>query len=186
MDTLARWAGYLTIAGGALMALILVVLTVSPDSPVTYAFIAVIPLLGAGVLGLYQRTGSAVGQLGRGSAWLTALGLTGMLVVAVYGLATNQFSTDPNAPDPLEPLFIVTSFAWLGGSTVFAAALVRARALSLPGAWLVLAGAAGGLLVSILGGQNPPPWTYLVFAWYGVGWVVLGYAATRLAVHSAG
>lgn len=183
MDSLARWAGYLAIAGGALMAAILVVVTVSPNSPVAYVFVAVIPLLGGGVLGLYQRTRSAVGQLGKWSAWASTLGIFGLVVVGVYGLVTNQFSTDPNKPDPLLPLWAVTSVAWLGGSTVFAAALVRARALSVPGAWLVLAGAAGGLAVSILGGQNPPPVTFLVFAVYGVGWVVLGYAATRAPIH---
>lgn len=182
MDTLARWAGYLAIAGGALMAVILVALTVSPNSPVSNLFVAVIPLLGGGVLGLYQRTRGAVGQLGRVSAWLSTLGIFGLLVVGVYGIATNQLTTDSTAPDPLLPLWGITSVAWLGGSTVFAAALVRARALSLPGAWLVLAGAVGGLAVSILGGQNPPPVTFLVFAMYGVGWVVLGYAATRAPI----
>src|SRR3989304_3070038 len=122
MDTLARWAGYLTIAGGALMALILVVLTVSPDSPVTYAFIAVIPLLGAGVLGLYQRTGSAVGQLGRGSAWLSALGGLGLLLVAAYAIATNQLDSGQTGPDPLWPFWIVTFGAWMGGNVGVAGA----------------------------------------------------------------
>ena len=181
MDTLARWAGYLVIAGGAVMTVVMVIVTFSPTSDAWNALFITVALLGAGVLGLYERTRNAVGQLGRVSAWLSALGALGLLLVGAYAIATNQFTTDPTAVDPLTPLWIVTSLAWLGGSLGFAVALIRARTLSLPGAWLVVAGAVAGVAASILGGQNPPPALFLVFVLFGVGWIVLGYAATRQA-----
>jgi len=182
MNLLARWAGYLAIAGGAVMVvmLFLVVITNPATSPAWNLLWAVVASLGAGVLGLYERTKSAVGRLGRVSAWLSALGALGLLIVAAYAIATNQLNTDPNAPpDPLWPFWIITFGAWLGGNVVFAVALIRARALSLSGAWLVLAGAVAGVAASILGGSNPPPALFLVFVLFGVGWVMLGYAATR-------
>ena len=181
MDMLGRWAGYLAIAGGAVMTVALVIVTFSPTSDAWNTLFIVVALLGAGVLGLYERTKSAVGQLGRVSAWVSALGALGLVLVGAYAIATNQYSTDPTAVDPLMPLWIVTSLAWLGGNIGFALALIRAPALSRSGAWLVLAGAIVGVAASILGGQNPPPALFLVFILFGVGWIVLGYAAMREA-----
>ena len=181
MGMLARWAGYLAIAGGAVMTVMLVTVTFGgdPDTPVWNLFFLVVALLGAGVLGLYQRTKSAVGQLGRVSAWLSALGALGLLLVGAYAIATNQYSTSATSNDPLLPLWIVTSLAWLLGGLAFAVALIRARAVSVPGAWLVLVGAVAGVVAGFAGGENPPPALFLVFVLFGVGWMLLGYAATR-------
>ncbi len=181
METLARWAGYLAIAGGALFVvmLVLVVITDAATSPAWNLLWVVVALLGAGVPGLYERTKSAVGQLGRVSAWVSAFGALGLLLVAAYAIATDQLDTDQNAPNPLWPLWIVTFSAWLVGNIGFTVALIRARSLSSLGAWLVVAGAVIGLAASLLGGENPPAALLLVFVLFGVGWIVLGYAATR-------
>jgi len=181
MGLLARWGGYLAIAGGAVMTVLLVVVTFGgdPDSPAWNLFFLVVALLGAGALGLAERTKGVIGQLGRVSAWVSALGALGLLLVGAYAMATGQYSTSATGDDPLLPLWIVTSLAWLLGALGFAAALVRARALSPIGAWLVLVGAVVGTAASIAGGENPPPALFLVFVLFAVGWILLGYAATR-------
>jgi len=138
MGLLERWAGYLAIAGGAVMVLALVIVTFDPESPAWNALFVVVALLAAAVLGLYERTKSAVGQQG-----------------------------------------VVTSLAWLVGGLGFAVALIRGRALSSVGAWLVLVGAVVGAVAGFAGGENPPPALFLVFVLFGVGWMLLGYAATR-------
>jgi len=183
MKTLARWAGYLAIAGGAVMVvmLVLVVITDPATSPAWNLLWVVVALLGAGVLGLYEQTRSAVGQLGRVSAWVSALGGLGLLLVAAYAIATNQLDSGQTGPDPLWPFWIVTFGAWMGGNVGFAVALIRGRSLSSLGAWLVLAGAVIGLAASFFGGANPPAALILVFVLFGIGWIVLGYAATRQA-----
>jgi hypothetical protein len=184
MKMLARWAGYLAVGGGALFAvmLVLVVITDPATSPAWNLFWVVVALLGAGVLGLYERTRSAVGQLGQVSAWLSALGALSLLLVAAYAIATNQLSYDPSAsPDPLWPFWLVTFGAWLVGTIGFAVALIRARSLSRLGAWLVVAGAVVGLGGSLLGGENPPAALLLLFALFGIGWIIVGYAAVRQA-----
>lgn len=180
MNMLARWAGYLAIAGGAVMTVVLVVATFGdPESPVWNLFFLVVALLGAGVLGLYERTKSAVGQLGKTSAWLSALGALGLLLFGGYAIATNQYETGVTGNDPMTPFWIILSLAWLIGALGFAVALIRGRALSSIGAWLVLAGAVVGAVAGFAGGENPPPELFLVFVLFGVGWMVLGYAATR-------
>ncbi len=183
METLARWAGYLAMAGGAVVAvmLVLVVVTDPATSPAWNLFWVVIALLGAGVLGLYERTKSAVGQLGRLATWVSAIGALGLLITGAYAIATNQLDTSGNASGPLWPLWIVTLGAWLGGNLVFAMTLIRARSLSSLGAWLVVAGAVIASVGSLLGGANPPAALLLLFELFGLGWIVLGYAAIRRA-----
>jgi len=179
MKTLARWAGYLAIAGGAVMVvmLVLVVITNPATSPAWNLFWVVVALLGAGVLGLYERTRSTVGQLGQVSAWVSAFGGLGLLLVGVYAVATNQLDSGQTGADPLWPFWMVTFGAWLVGNVGFAVALIRARSLSVIGAWLVVVGAVLGVAVSVFGGDNTP--LLLVFVLFGAGWIVLGYAATR-------
>lgn len=183
METLARWAAYLTMAGGAVLAvmLVLVVVTDPATSPAWNLFWVVIAFLGAGVLGLHERTKSAVGQLGRLAAWVSAVGALGLLLTGAYAIATNQLDTSGNASSPLWPLWIVTVGAWFGGNIVFALTLIRARSLSPIGAWLVVAGAVVGLAGSLVGGENPPAALLLLFALFGMGWIVVGYAANRRA-----
>ena len=185
METLARWAGYLAIAGGALVAALVVITTVDPNSPAWYAFFLVVALLGAAVLGFQQRTKAMTGSLGSASAWLSALGAAALLVVFVYAAATGGISSggdyDP-ASDPLTPFWIVTAVAWFLGNIGYAVALIRGRALSTLGAWLVLGGAVIGLAVSAVLGENLPPAVMLLFGLFGVGWIVVGYAVIRPTV----
>lgn len=181
MSMLARWAGYLAIAGGAVMTVLLVIVALDPDSPAWNLFFLVVAFLGAGTLGLAERTKGVIGQPGRAAAWVSALGALGLLLVGAYAIATGQYSAGATGSDPLTPLYIIVSLAWLIGGLVFAAVLIRARALSPIGAWLVLVGAVAGVVASSVGGENPPSAIFLVFVVFGVGWIVLGYAATQKA-----
>jgi len=182
METLARWAGYLAIVGGGLMVVVTVATTVDPDSPIWFVFFLVPILLGAAVLGFEQRTRAATGQLGRASAWLSAAGVVALLLVFAYAIATGGVSTDDTydpASDPFTPFWIATAVAWFVGNLGYAAALIRAKALSPIGAWLVVAGAIVGIVVSAVLGENLPTYVYLLFALFGLGWIVVGYAALR-------
>src|SRR3990170_2432457 len=129
METLARWAGYLAIGGGALVAILVVITAYDPATSAWYAFFLVVALLGAAVLGFQELTKASTGQLGRASAWLSALGGLGLLAVSAYG------------------------------------------------AWLVLAGAVVGLAFAAVLGENVPSAVYLLFGLFGIGWIVIGYAA---------
>src|SRR3972149_10403713 len=139
MKTLARWAGYLAIAGGAVMVvmLVLVVITNPVTSPAWNLFWVVVALLGAGVRGLYERTRSTVGQLGQVSAWVSAFGGLGLLLVGVYAVATNQLDSGQTRAGPLWPVWVVTFGARVGGGGGGAVALIRGRSLSGVGAWRV-------------------------------------------------
>lgn len=59
MEMLARWAVYLAIAGGALTAILVVVVAYDPKTGAWLAFFLVVALLGAAVLGFEKRTKSA-------------------------------------------------------------------------------------------------------------------------------
>jgi NAD/NADP transhydrogenase beta subunit len=183
MQTLERWAGWLAVAGGALLAVMMVavVLTNPATSPAWNLFWVVVALLGAGVLGLSEGARSAVGQLGRVSAWVSAVGGLGLLLVGVYAAVTNQLDSGQGGADPLWPFWMVTFGAWLVGNIGFAGTLIRGRSLSSVGAWFVVIGAVTGVAALLFGGENPPAALYLVFVLFGVGWMVLGYAATRQA-----
>jgi len=186
MEMLARWAGYLAIAGGAIAAILVGIVAYDPDTGAWFAFFLVVALLGAAVLGLEQRTRAATGQLGRASAWLSALGAVALLAVFVYAAATNQMNTGASqASDPLAPYWTVTAIAWFLGNIGFAVAIIRGRALSVVGGWLVLAGALVGLAVTAVLGENLPPAVLLVFGLFGIGWILVGYAGTRPSARSA-
>ncbi len=184
METLARWAAYLAMAGGALFTVVLVIAAFLPTSPVWYGFFVGIVLLGAAVVGLYWRTRPATGRLGWASAWLSALGTIVIVPVGAYGIATGEFSaTQQNPPmTPLLALGIAASTGWLIGNLGFAVALVRSRTLSRLGAWLVLAGALAAVATTPLYGVNDPTITLvttLLFGLMPVGWIVIGYQAVR-------
>lgn len=156
METIARWSSWLAIAGGALMVFLIAITTYDPTSPAWNAFFLVVLLFGAAVLGFESHTRAATGNLGRWSAWLS------------------NYDTYNPATDPLNPFWIVTTAAFLLGNLGFAVALIRAKAISSIGAWLVLAGAIVGLMVTA--GLNIPN---LFFAAFGIGWIVVGYQALR-------
>jgi hypothetical protein len=181
METLARWAGYLAIAGGAIMAVVSVVTTVDPTSPAWVGFFVVPVLLGAAVIGFQERTRPSTGQLGWASAWLSAAGVVGLLLVFGWSVISGEGTGSGYtvATDPLIPLWIATAGAWFVGNLGFAVALIRGRALSRLGAWLVLAGALIAVVITATLAQNLPPAAYLLFAVFGIGWAVVGYAAVQ-------
>ena len=181
MDMLARWAGYLAIAGGGLIAVVVIIVTMDAESPAWFAFFLVILLLGGAVLGLERRTRVTTGPFGRWSAWLSVGGVLALLGVFAYAAATGGLSSeaayDP-ATDPLTPLWIATAAAWFLGNIGYAVALLRGRALSAIGAWLVLGGAVIGLIVTAVLGENLPPAVTLLFGVFGLGWMFIGWMKT--------
>jgi hypothetical protein len=179
MDALSRSAGYLAMAGGALATILVGVVALDPNTGAWSGFFLVVALLGAVVVGLEKRTRALTGLLGRASAWLSAIGASALLAVFVYAVATNQMKFDATATsDPLLPLWAVTAIAWFLGDIGFGIAIVRAKALSASGGWLVLAGAVAGVGMSLYPSAPPVPIT-LLFGLFGIGWFVVGYAATR-------
>jgi hypothetical protein len=181
MDGLARSGGYLLMAGGALMVVLLVILAATPASQALYAFFVVTVLTGLGVLGVARQAGSRVGRFGQACAWAAAAGGLAVIVVGAYAIATDQFSTDIGGDDPLGPLFALTSSAWMFGSLGFAIALVRARAIPAAGAWLVLAGTVSAFVIGSLAATSYPALSYLSAVPFGLGWVVMGSVAIRPA-----
>lgn len=55
METLARWAAYLAMAGGVLFTVTLIILAFSPTSPTWYGLFVGTVLLGGAVAGLYWQ-----------------------------------------------------------------------------------------------------------------------------------
>ena len=180
METLTRWAGYLAMTGGALVAVLALIVAYDPETGAWFAFFLVVALLGGAVLGFQKRTAGSTGRLGRGSAWLSTIGAVGLLALFGYAEATNGLSGNYSAAsDPLTPFWIVTALAWFIGNIGFAVALIRAKVLSSIGAWLVLAGALVGAVVSAVLGENLPSAAYLLFGLFGIGWMVIGFGALR-------
>lgn len=185
MDALGRWAGFMAMTGGALLAAILIILVLSPTSPAFYGLFPGIVLLGAAVPGLYWRTRPATGRLGLSAAWLSGLGAIATVVVAVYFIATNQISAaQQSLPEgPTTFIGIAASVAWLIGNLGFALAMIRSRIMPSLGAWLVLAGAFVPVALAPFAGEDSTtPLSQgltLVFGLFPVGWILLGYSASR-------
>ena len=185
MDALGRWAGFLAMAGGALLTIILIIVALSPTSIAWYGLFLGIVLLGAALPGLYWRTRPAAGRFGLAAAWLSGLGAVAIVMVAAYLVGTNQVSAaQQDLPEgPVGFVAIAASVAWLFGNLGFAVALIRSRALPRLGAWLVLAGAFVPIAMApFVGDGSPPALTQavtLVFGLVPVGWILLGYQAWR-------
>ena len=185
MDSLGRWAGFLAMAGGILLAVILIIVALLPTSIAWYGLFVGIVLLGAAVPGLYWRTRPATGRLGLASAWFSGLGALAIVAVAAYLIGTDQVSAgQQNLPEgPPTYVGIAASFAWLVGNLGFAVALIRTRALPPRGAWLILAGALGPLAMApFVGDDSPAVLTQgvtLVFGLVPLGWIMMGYTASR-------
>lgn len=187
MENLARSAGYLAIAGGAVLSVVIVVTTLDPTSPAWVGFFLVPILLGGAVLGFQEGTRSSTGQLGLGSAWLSAIGALTLVLVFAGSIVSGE-GTSSNysvSADPLILFWIATAGAWFLGNLGYAAALIRGGALSRLGAWLVFAGTAVALVVTAVLGQNLPPTAFLLFTVFGIGWMVIGYEALRPPIRSA-
>ena len=181
MDASARWAGYLAMAAGALTAILAAFVAYDPNTAAWNGFFLVVVLLAAAVFGLERPTRAVTGQMGRASAWLSIGGAVGLLAVFAYGLLTDQVTSAS-----LNPLWAVTAGAWFLGSIGFGVAIIRSKALSVLGGWLVLAGAVIGAGTSVIPSDSPAqvvlPLGLLLF---GIGWILVGYAATRPSARRA-
>jgi hypothetical protein len=150
-----------------------------------YGLFIGIVLLGAAVPGLYWRTRPATGRLGLASALFSGLGALAIAGVAAYLIGTGRISAEQqNLPEgPPTLVGIGASIVWLVGNLGFAVALIRRRALPPRGAWLILAGAfVPVVLTPFVGEDSPAVLTQgltLVFGLVPVGWILLGYAASR-------
>lgn len=181
MDMLTRSAGYLAMAGGALLAVLAGVIAYDPNTDAWYWFFLVVALLGAAVFGLERATRAATRGLGRASAWLSGTGALALLAVFAYAVATDRLTpTSEPTSDPLAPFWTVTAIAWFLGNLGFGLAIVRGKSPSVIGGWLVLAGAVVGLGFTAVLGENVPSAVTLLFGLFGIGWVLVGYSGARL------
>lgn len=176
MSLLARSSSSVLILGGALMTVLLAVMTVAPASPAIYGFFVVAPAIGIGVLGARLVAGGGAGRFGRFSAWIAALGGIMVVFVGGYAIVTNQFSAGVGAgsDDPLAIPFMLTSMAWMLGSLGFALALVRSGTIPALGGWLVLLGTVTAIVLGTLLGSIAPELSPLTALPFGIGWSVVG------------
>lgn len=177
MSTLARYAGPLALLAGAIWVIMFVIQIVALNGPTWIASFASALLIGGAALGLQRRIGARTGRLGRGGAAATAVGSVALITVVLFLLATGQFDTSTPPPPILRAILLSSFFLWFLGSVVFAVSLIRAKAIEPIGGWLIVLGALAGIVALIAGGQNPLPVTYLPLVLYGIGWVLVGYAA---------
>lgn len=187
MGVLERWAGPMAVIGGALIAVIVSILSFMPaaaGSPAAWpALFLGIALLGAAVPGLDRRARGSTGRLGRSAAWLSGAGAAATVAVVLYFLANGQILAVQQAlPEgPIGVLAMGASLAWLAGNLGFAVAILRSNVLPRPGAWLVLAGALIPIaLAPFTSGASADTVSQLgtaAFLLLPVGWVILGVQA---------
>jgi hypothetical protein len=177
MSTLARFAGLLALFGGAVWV---IANLIQMADPLSYAWIGLFAsslLIGGAALGLQRQFGARTGMLGRWGAAATAAGSVALLAFLLFIVASGQIYATTPPPDILVALTLLSLLLWLVGSVVFALGLMRAKAISPIAGWLIVLGAVVSPVSLIAGGQNPPPFVYLPFVMYGIGWVLVGYAA---------
>jgi len=180
MSTLTRYAGPLALLAGVIWVIVILIQIVAPNGPTWIGLFPSVLLIGGAALGLQRRIGARTGRLGRGGAAATAVGSVAFITVVLFSLATGQFDTSTPPPPILRAFLLSSFFLWFLGSLVFAVGLIRAKAIEPIGGWLIVLGAlATPLPWLIAGGQNPDPLpvTYLPLVLYGIGWVLVGYAA---------
>ena len=134
-------------------------------------------VIGGAALGLQRQVGARTGSLGRWAAIATAAGSAATLALVLIALATS--GGDMTTPPP--PVVMVLSFVafllWLVGSIVFALSLIRAKAIQAIAGWLIVLGAAVGTVALFASSQSPSPLFYVPLGLYGVGWMLVGFAA---------
>lgn len=177
MSSLARFAGILALLGGAVWAIANLIQMADPLSFAWIGLFASALLIGGAALGLQRQFGARTGMLGRWGAVATAAGSVALLAFLLFIVATGQIYATTPPPDILVALTLLSLLLWLVGSVVFALGLMRAKAISPIAGWLIVLGAVVSPVSLIAGGQNPPPFVYLPFVLYGVGWVLVGYEA---------
>ena len=189
MSTLTRFAGPLAMLGGGVFVLAILAVAVDPSALAWIGLIVAMFLIGGAALGLQRQVGARIGSLGRWAALATAAAALALIALVLIALATT--AGDMATPPP--PVVIASSgvafLVWLLGSIVFALSLIRAKAVPALAGWLVVLGAGIGsvVLFAFTSGPNPSPLFYLPLGLYGVGWMLIGFAArtTTAAERSA-
>ena len=181
MTTLNRYAGQLTVVGGAMFAATNIIQIIVPSAPAYFGLFASIPVLGLAVLGLRGRFGDRTGRTGRWAATASALGGIGtpVLLLLIIGASAIANPTGQGDRSPLAELPFVAFLAWYLGSIIFALALIRARAVQPLASWLIVVGGLLGIGAFVMGGQNPEPLFGTPLVAYGAGWVLVGWTALR-------
>lgn len=182
MSTLARFAGPLALLAGTVWVIATLIQVAAPLSYAWIGLIASAPLVGGAALGLQHQFGARTGRLGRWGAAATAGGSVALIAILLVTVLTVPYATG-TPPSPVVLAVSVGSFLlWLVGSLVFALALVRAKAVSPIAGWLIVLGAAFVVVLFLASaGQQPPSFIFLPMALFGVGWVLVGYAARTTA-----
>lgn len=181
MSTLARFAGPLALLAGTVWVIAILIQVAAPLSYAWIGLIASTLLVGGAALGLQHQFGARTGRLGRWGAAATAGGSVALIAILSVTVFTVPSSAATPPPPVLQAASIVSFLLWLVGSLVFALALVRAKAISPIAGWLIVLGAAFGVVLSLAAGQQPPSFIFLPLVLYGVGWVLVGYAARTTA-----
>jgi hypothetical protein len=177
MSTLARNAGPLALLGGTVWVIATVALMAIPSSYAWLGLILAMALIGGAALGVQQQVGARTGSLGRWAAVATAAGSLATLALVVIALATSGGDMATPPPPVVVGLSLVAFLLWIVGSIVFALSLIRAKAIPSIAGWLIVLGAVVGTVALFGSGQNPSPLFFVPLGLYGVGWMLLGFAA---------
>ena len=177
MSALTRYAGLLALLGGTVWVVATASQMIIPSSYAWLALIVAMVLMGGAALGLQAQVGARTGNLGRWAAAITAAGSVALIALVLIALAL----TGGNMTTPPPPVVITLTFVafllWLVGSIVFALTLLRAKAVPPVAGWLIVLGAALGTVALFAAGSTPSALFYLPLGLYGVGWMLIGFAA---------
>lgn len=179
MSTLARNAGPLALLGGTVWVVATLLQAITPSSYAWLGLIVAMALIGGAALGLQQQVRTRTGSLGRWSAVATAAGSAATLALVLIGLATSGGDMTTPPPPVVLVLSLVAFLLWIVGSVVFALSLIRAKAIQSIAGWLIVLGAAVGTVVLFASSQSPSPLFSVPLGMYGVGWILVGFAARK-------
>jgi hypothetical protein len=177
MSTLARNAGPLAVLGGTVWVVATVALMAIPSSYAWLGLIVAMALIGGAALGIQRQVGARTGNLGRWAAGATAAGSLATLALVLIALATSGGDMATPPPPVVVALSLVAFLLWIVGSIVFALSLIRAKAIPSIAGWLIVLGAVVGTVALFGSGQSPSPLFFVPLGLYGVGWMLLGFAA---------
>ena len=180
MGTLTRLTGPLALLGGGVFVLAVLGIVVAPSAFSWIGMIVGMALIGGAALGLQRQVAARTGEVGRWAAFVTAGGPLALVALVLIALATTAGDLAIPPPPVVIGLSFVAFLLWLVGSIAFALTLTRAKAIPAVAGWLIVLGAAVGtvgLVASAASGPNPSPLFSLPLGLYGVGWMLVGFAA---------
>jgi hypothetical protein len=169
----------LALLGGAVWVIATVALMAIPSSFAWLGLIVAMVLMGGAALGLQAQVGARTGRIGRWAAVATAAGSVAILALVLIALATSGGDITTPPPPVVIALSFVAFLLWLVGSIVFALILLRAKAISTIAGWLIVLGGAVGTVALFASGQSPSPLFFVPLGLYGVGWMLVGFAARK-------